>query len=1072
MAPINIVDVLRHARHEADRNAAVLDHISASFLSSPMHMPQQSHQTFPFSAGSTSAGISHLAPNSSCNTIHGKPQELKEDLRTYAPHNGKTSHRIERPSPTPPRSASPISKYIMSALFSALDADDPQVQFRQRPNYVFIDHDREHDFLYGLVLPVIARLLAVSYPGLLCVVQLPKPDAVPEWAAPSSSDVSNGSKSGERTTPHDSNRTTPSDEDAVPRKSQSPEAPSMTAKLIHHADYVLSGAGASADRGNIENDVAEKSDLEGSPSPNSFNKDHRVLPFICNGFEVLTGKMPPPRYNMGSFTLASVGWEKAGIVSPEYSSKGVTMSFSNGMMMATEGIVVTFSNGSMCLLTLQDPLILLDTMKMSDATPVLMFLFSQEDLCGLGNVLSQDPSTLNPDAARVRRFAERQNLFFVEIGCASEGPSGGASTDRPGEKSSSSKSLSPGSSLGTKPTCSTPSMSTKSASVGSSLKTKSSTSVGSSLGSILTLPSTENAAITSRAPKNTPRCPALNITAVPRAVPLFVNTINQTFIDPPFYDVPENVYETELINGRYREVPHEPIHGERDTPLSESKGSRATSVNPNKKRKVKNGRTSISRGEAKTEADNARTANVSEHTGLARSTFRDNGQHPDTAATAPDPCNINDGSRKHELPDPLHSSPLVGQQVPIIHDEVRNQRLPSIFNTFDQGQGHLYHCGSQPPSAAQISQPLTGPRTVIHETAVSLNEAHPGYYHPMQSRPHTSNGYYHHHPYRSQYAEHPYYSMQIANSMVHSTGRSQNGDQWHHGVPAVLDQTSILPPPHLTDARRDMPVHFSSHHAGANGQYPSHYYSYPSHHGYLRGTQPKRPNMNMLPDRRDPAFSPHDTNASKNSGLEAENAVPTADASRKRPRVSKSARKRAATVPSQTDRDQQAKYAKIQNNGAQPVKPSSQQNSPQSADKENVLRALIQMRQGVPIDESREPEAKKTRSTSSAQARENETDHAIPSEQQISKLSWKRPNESLEAYNDASRDEGQTTRQLPLSKEEEDPNERGENSETSSTASTNSQGVALTKDAVTGNSQDSQQKTRGPQAESKRPRKC
>lgn len=1030
-------------------------------------MPQPSHQTLPSLSGSTSAGLSHSVPNLSCTD--GKPQEGAENSRAHAPQNGKASDREEPTSSTPPGSASPISKYILSALFDALGTDELQNQSRQCPNYVFIDHDQEYDFLYGLVLPVIARLLAVSYPGLLCVVQLPKPVAVPEWAAPMSSDVSNGSKSGGRTTPHDSSRTTPSDEEAVPRKSQSPEAPPMTAELIRHADHILSGADASADRGTIDNDIAAKSDPGSSPPPSSVNKDHRVLPSICNGFEVLTGKMPPPRYNMGSFTLASVGWEKAGIVSPEHPSKGVTMSFSNGMMMPTEGIVVTFSNGSMCLLTLQDPLTMLDTMKVNDTTPVIMFLFSQLSPYRLGNILSQDPGTLDPDAAKVRGFADRQNLFFVEIGCALEGAPGGVIANCRGEKSHSSKSMSLGSSLGTSPTFSTPPLSTKSVPFRSSLKTEFGTSAGSSLGSILTPSPRGNDTKMPGALKIPPRCPAVTVTAIPRAVPLFVNTINQTFIDPPFYDVPERAYEDELISDKYREVPYESLHGERDAPMPKTEGSRTADVNLAKKRKLKNGRALSVRGEVEAESDDLKTANSSESLGLGENDFRKNSRQLDVSATPPISRNIDGESRHCGIPHSLHSSHLIDEHSPKTHDEIQNQHLPSMFNVLGQRQGHIYHCGSHLPSVVQTSQSLIGSQAFIHGAPASINEAHSGYYHPMQPKPYGPSGHYRH-PHRSHYSEHPYCSVQIPNSMIHSNAPPQNGSQWQHGIPTMAHQTSSPPPPHLIDARRDMPVHFSSHHAGASGQYPSQYFSHPSYHGHMPVAQPKRPAMRIIPEHQDPAFNPHVTKSSKGSGFEAGNTVCTADAPHSGPKAPKSTRKHAAMVPSQTDRDQRAKLVETQENGKRPARPSSGQNDPQSPDRENALRALIQMRQGFPNDNSLELEAKRRSGPSSTQTRDNVTDHALPSERQISELSKKRPNESLEAYNDASRDEGQNACKLPLPKEGADK-ERGENSETSSTASTNSQGGALMKDSVTGNSHDLLQKTSSLQPDNKRPQK-
>lgn len=451
MPPLNVLTALRAAKSDAQRNASLLDHFAAPH-------------------------------------------------RAIAASN-VTSSPSKTP-PSPPSSMTPVSRRILSHIFAALDKPIPaNTSSPYPPNYIFIDNDQEHHFLYALVLPLIARLLTVSCPGLVCIVQLPRADTTPHSAvSPTSydgygSNGSNGSKSAAPTTPspHNTSRTpSPSDDHVAQtsRKSLTPDH-NTPSHLIRHADTVLSRS-ASQPLSNFQH--------ADSPPPELVT-EHRALRLVCNGFEVLTGKMPPPRYDMAAFSLASISWDKAAIIEPEEPSKGVSLAFSNGMASPTDGIVVTFSNGSLAVLTLLEAIATLESANISDDTPVVLFSFSAPGRPAIADILARSESDLDAESKRIRAQLRRPNCLFVEFGYSGSPPS--SETNAPIQE-----------------------------------KTPVPTDIAS-------IPPSERPMA----------CPPLLMTAIPRAVPLFVNTINQAFVEGVSYDMPNGAYTHQQLKRCYPSQP-------------------------------------------------------------------------------------------------------------------------------------------------------------------------------------------------------------------------------------------------------------------------------------------------------------------------------------------------------------------------------------------------------------------------------------------------------------------------------------------------------------------------------------
>lgn len=306
-----------------------------------------------------------------------------------------------------------------------------------------------------------------------------------------------------------------------------PEATAAAAAFQHHADQLKAHVDAAR-----ETDVPvalaaagtkqqRKQLLQQQHTPGAAAIDKSsALRLICNGFEVLTGKMPEAargaagKHGKGvqeegededGFTLASVCWEKAGIVTPSRRDVSVEMMFSNGMTAITEGVVVSFTNGSMCQLTIRDPVDAVEALNVGPDTPVLLFSFAREG-----------------DKSLQMLQKSKANLFVVEIGHSSKAaPAAGVKPGAPGPLAPDGVIDSPSGAQGS----SAPAPS-------ASLRQREDGDSGDAL-----VPETVSNKFKSKAGRDnvddrqvpTPMCSvdAVSTDAIPNSVPLFVNAIAQ-----------------------------------------------------------------------------------------------------------------------------------------------------------------------------------------------------------------------------------------------------------------------------------------------------------------------------------------------------------------------------------------------------------------------------------------------------------------------------------------------------------------------------------------------------------------
>lgn len=792
-SPVNVVHILRNARQDAQRNAVVLDNISTPkknglrrhrMPSQPNAEPQpiktSSSEKKDASRGGPASPVEKELPSRGAEAAASKDDTKPEGHGDNLP-TSKPKHTSSKQS-----SPHPISKYILSSLFTAVDRLAAKSEDEESHNYLFLDNGKENNFLYGLVVPLIARLLAVSCPGVLCIVQLPRQPRHVEWSSPTHCNYgsygSNGSKSLSHTTPspQDTSRTaSPSDEElgGVERKSFSPDSNPGTAELIRHADKILSGAEAAAEG----RAAAAGLRKESSPPPSNSVHDHGTLRLICNGFEVLTGKMPSPKDSMGPFTMASVGWEKAGVVSPSTPSKGVTMSFSNGMMVPTKGIVVTFSNGSMCFLTLEDPLLAAESLRISLATPVVVFSFLHPGDVPRGSILQNDPTTPHPEAERIRAMLDRKNVFVVEIGDANNNSSSDVSGSLDASESTQSDAVQ-----------------IMSFGHGEVLESKE-------------LDPKESAYLCSPH-----KCPPVVIGAVPRAIPLFVNTINQTFIDGPFYEVPENSYGNALPDDRFRDITH-------SSHLRRSSRGRIIS-RESKRVRHPNGKVPFSAPGHAT-CNNGVVQTAVQYDSASDGAHVEGLSHENSlkqSESVLQPNGTIESSHLHASSSPAVSQAHTSAGPPTsLNQETAAFQGRPMYEYYPYGPIPSFPPGYLPGHGGHDSRNMAGPGAVRHQGHAPVNGADPRYFHaaaPPPSGP-IGHGQYHHQP---------YYSVPPP-SMVH--GVSQNGRPWHERMPTLSHPPAPLPSPHPMDARRDMPVHFSSHRAvaSAHGHYNSQHFQGPPH---------------------------------------------------------------------------------------------------------------------------------------------------------------------------------------------------------------------------------------------------
>lgn len=304
----------------------------------------------------------------------------------------------------------PLSRQILSSLFAGLS--NPQTRDAQ---HVFVENDQTSCFLYGLVAPLLGRVLAVSCPGLLCVVELPECFQGRGGA---------GSELGSRPDGR-------AKEDASAGPSIEPLLSAALSTQYQPCciredrprDAIPASFREGVRRGRRSSSRKRRSR---STSPHLYEQtaaQSQALRLVCNGFEVLTGTVPSAAKDGSDnqCTLTTVSWDKAGIVRPAPGDKLVHITFSNGMISPTDGIVVSFSNGSVCQLTIRDPLEMLASSPMQPDIPTLIFLFSgpkgNQVAELVGNQSAREARV--PDdtkTARRRHAITSANVFVVEVG--------------------------------------------------------------------------------------------------------------------------------------------------------------------------------------------------------------------------------------------------------------------------------------------------------------------------------------------------------------------------------------------------------------------------------------------------------------------------------------------------------------------------------------------------------------------------------------------------------------------------------------------------------------------------------
>eukprot|EP00178_Gracilaria_changii_P002309 TRINITY_DN1340_c0_g1_i1.p1 TRINITY_DN1340_c0_g1~~TRINITY_DN1340_c0_g1_i1.p1 ORF type:complete len:972 (+),score=152.12 TRINITY_DN1340_c0_g1_i1:560-3475(+) len=732
MSRATVMDALRSSRQHTLSNATVLDHIAT-----PQH------------------------PRS-----HSVPDQCRS------------------PSPETPQ---PISKHVLSAVFSALD------RAPSNPNYVFVENTQENHFLYGLVLPLIARVLAVSCPGLLAIVQLPRSDMCPEWATQSSDDGygsngSNASKSNAATTNSfggTSRTPSPSDDgnSTDERKSNSPE-PTANSQVLKHPEQHQQQKHQQQQNNSRPDPAADRT----SPSPDAVNQDYRALRLLCNGFEVLTGKMPPPRKHMGRFTLATVGWEKAAVIQPSHPSRGLSMSFSNGMVTPTEGIVVTFSNGSLCLLTLCDPLSDLQALKVSHETPVVVFTFATAGQLSIGELISKDESSLTEAAMRVKSACEKTNFMFVEIGHGA-GPRTNSST--PESLPDSHNARRENAKISEPPNVSKPE------------------SVQSS--------------------QERPSIPRyIPIDAVPRAIPLFVNTINQCFIDPPYQDIPEHAYENALINDRYRvdreqpqEQPQEQQQKQQqkqqqEQPQEQPQEQHASSnPYPTQADTVNASENLVPEAQQKGSAEQAVRSQQTVPNGVPKSMPSSDEKGNQANKRTLEAAGLKSAPSSRPESSHREANPSVGVQT----------NYPAMYGYYGYRPDHAYpraHQGSHNPLSSRVLQ------HPIEVDGNHLHSNHNAYFYSHPTNGVIPNGAYAHQS-ASSYAVGAYYTVGPHHRMPHQLQERTPG--WHQGMPMIPHRTEQVPNSHLVHhPRSDVHLAYSAHRQlqpAVGGQFASRYYVVP-----------------------------------------------------------------------------------------------------------------------------------------------------------------------------------------------------------------------------------------------------
>lgn len=112
-------------------------------------------------------------PPPACGLAHDDVVSRLLAARGAAERNAAVLDSMSAAAATPPKGggpappAEPISKHLLGALFGGLG------RVGEDGRYVYVGNEHGSHFLYGLVVPLLARMLAASCPGLCVVVQLP-----------------------------------------------------------------------------------------------------------------------------------------------------------------------------------------------------------------------------------------------------------------------------------------------------------------------------------------------------------------------------------------------------------------------------------------------------------------------------------------------------------------------------------------------------------------------------------------------------------------------------------------------------------------------------------------------------------------------------------------------------------------------------------------------------------------------------------------------------------------------------------------------------------------------------------
>lgn len=459
-----VVDLLRAAQEDATRNARALDVLSAA---STTGLEKNSYQ----STAADALRRESLKKEVDCSTKHSSQNQttpdhserLREDLENKNNGTRQGKYMAEKS-----HYKEPISKRLMASLFDALNND-------QSNRYAYVKNEYGNNFSHGLVVPLIARIIAVSCPGILCVVQLPTHSSQScqeqhgsNWEdaehtissirqstenghTEGSCDVCNqrermvapcgsaqdrsmslshdckdaSSKEASKAYKSDSTGTTPSPMTSAP----SSVSPGDSTPAMSHLPSPSIAAGSARAAGDAALKMSSRSQqlrsasrlltMANNETPFSKRDYQTALRLICNGFEVLTGRVPVADMKSDDYPLATVLWKKAGVITPTKHEKHVEMMFSNGMASVTEGIVVSYTNGSLCQLSIHSWVHLLESIPRELETPILFFTFRQNQDSLLSELLAADASAYENDEAlkELHSLVNSLNMFVVEIGC-------------------------------------------------------------------------------------------------------------------------------------------------------------------------------------------------------------------------------------------------------------------------------------------------------------------------------------------------------------------------------------------------------------------------------------------------------------------------------------------------------------------------------------------------------------------------------------------------------------------------------------------------------------------------------